>query len=365
MSAPARSARSAGPPAGPQVDGSPADGPPADAPAGAARHARRLLRWYPGPWRARYGAEFTELLIADLAERPRSRARTLDVIRGGLVARLSGAGLTGHPLDPLSAAGASLATLACCLAAFLVLGGAMWAQLTVGWQWAPPSTPATGVAMVVMSAATACFAVLAALAAAPVAWRAVAAAARRQARGLGRPSLAAAAGALALLAGGRHFGNGWPGTGGHWWPHQGLVPGGVAAFGWACTQSVTSYWAHPGALASFPPAELAWMAASPVAVILLVSGVALLVRRLGLPARVLRFEAWLGSAAALAMAAFLAGAWCWVAEGGPGPRGLFHTGTIDVASLAVMATALATGGQAAYRAHRAAAGPGGTAGSLQ
>jgi hypothetical protein len=44
-----------------------------------------LLRWYPRAWRARYGEEFTELLLADLAERPRSAARTADVIRGGLV----------------------------------------------------------------------------------------------------------------------------------------------------------------------------------------------------------------------------------------------------------------------------------------
>lgn len=29
------------------------------------RHAARLLRWYPAAWRARYGAEFTELLLAD------------------------------------------------------------------------------------------------------------------------------------------------------------------------------------------------------------------------------------------------------------------------------------------------------------
>ena len=34
-------------------------------------------------------------------------------------------------------------------------------------------------------------------------------------------------------------------------------------FGWASTLSVTSYWAHPAALASSPPAELAWMVLSP------------------------------------------------------------------------------------------------------
>ena len=63
----------------------------------AARRAARLLRWYPRSWRDRYGAEFAELLMADMAERPRSRARALDVARGAALARLAAAGLTGFP----------------------------------------------------------------------------------------------------------------------------------------------------------------------------------------------------------------------------------------------------------------------------
>jgi hypothetical protein len=70
-----------------------------------ARRARRLLRWYPPLWRARYGEEFAELLIADLAERPRSWRRTADVARAGLLARLAGAGLATHPLEVLHAFG--------------------------------------------------------------------------------------------------------------------------------------------------------------------------------------------------------------------------------------------------------------------
>ena len=63
--------------------------------SGPRDRAARLVRWYPRAWRARYGEEFTELLIAELAERPRSPSRTADVIRGGLVARLADAGLCG------------------------------------------------------------------------------------------------------------------------------------------------------------------------------------------------------------------------------------------------------------------------------
>jgi len=66
-----------------------------------ARRAERLLRWYPRTWRDRYGEEFAELLVSDIEERPQAPGRTLDVVRGGLVARLSAAGVCGLPLrDP-------------------------------------------------------------------------------------------------------------------------------------------------------------------------------------------------------------------------------------------------------------------------
>jgi hypothetical protein len=328
--------------------------PEAARPPGS-RHAQRLLRWYPRSWRARYGEEFAELLIAEFAEQPRSWRRGADVVRGGLFARLTGAGLTnaslpGDPLDPAAGRRASLATLACSAAVFLTVGATIWAQLTVGWEWAPPATPGATVAMAVMSAAMLLLAVLAFLAAAPVAMAAALAMVRRQAPELRWPAALMAGGALILVLGGRHFGNAWPGTGGHWWLHQGLVPGGIAAFSWACTLSVTSYWAHPAALAWFPAAELAWMALSPAAMLCVVTGTAQLVRRVELSPGVLRHEARAGRAAIGVMTAFLGGALCWVTEGGSGPRGLFQAGAIDVAGLAVMIIALATGWQALQRA---------------
>jgi hypothetical protein len=230
------------------------------------------------------------------------------------------------------------------------LGTAMWAQLAIGWQWAPPATRATAVAMPVMSGSLLWLAVLALLAVVPAAWAAILAVFRRQARGLRAPALLVGAGALALAVGGRHFGNGWPGTGGHWWPYQGLAPGGIAAFGWASTLSFTSYWAHPAALASFPPAELAWMVLSPAAALSLATGAVLLVRRLELSSRVLRYETWIGRAATAGMTVFLAGALCWVEQAGPGPQALFRPGNIDAAGLAVMTAALATGWMAISRA---------------
>ncbi len=64
--------------------------------------------------------------------------------------RLAGAGLCGCAPRAAAQARASLASLACCAAVFLGFGGAMWSQLTIGWQWSEPDTAGT-VATFVMS----------------------------------------------------------------------------------------------------------------------------------------------------------------------------------------------------------------------
>jgi hypothetical protein len=327
-------------------------------PEESARRAAQLLRWYPAAWRARYGDEFAELLIAEFAEQPRSWRRAANVARSGLVARLTRAGLTGHQPESAEQVRAGLATAACCLAAFGAPGIAMWAQLTIGWEWAPPVTVGATIAMAAMTAAAALLAVLALLAFIPLTWSAACSLrhspARRALRG---PALLAMAGAGVLAAGSHHFQNAWPGTGAHPWAEHGLVPAGVAAFSWAATLWVSAYWAHPAALAAFPAAEIAWMVVSPAALIAAVAGMAGLVRRLDLSPRMLRYEVWLASSAAAAMAVFLVGACCWVLAPGSG-SGLFHAGAIDAASLAIMVLALSTARRATGLARKAALGSG-------
>jgi len=316
----------------------------------AARQAARLLRWYPKAWRSRYGEEFAELLIADFSERPRSRARTADVVRGGIVARLAAAGLCGFTLEASAQVPASLTALGCCVATFVSFGAAMWSQLTIGWQWSAPDSAATTAAMVVMSMAMLAFLILALAATIPVLWSAGSRIACGRRHSLLGPAALVVACAVIIFAGGRHFGNGWPGTGGHPWARQGLVPGGVAAFSWASTLSVSSYWAHPGALVGFPVAELAWMALSPLAMVGLAGGAAALVRRTELSARVLAFEARLGAAVCAVMAVFLGGCGAWIIGGGPGPGNLFRPGAIDAAGAVVMTIAFVAARQAARTA---------------
>ncbi len=320
----------------------------------ASDRAARLLRWYPRSWRARYGDEFAELLAAEVSERPRCWRRTANVVRSGVVARLTTAGLSGHRLEPADQVLASLASLGCALAVFLAFGAAMLAQLTIGWQWAAPDTVGTTAAVIVMSGVMLLLVVLAVLAAAPVAVAVMNRIVRRRASGIVRPTLLFLAGTALLVVGARHFGNGWPGTGGHPWAHQGLVPGGVAAFLWASTLSFSSYWAHPGALLSFPPAEVAWMVVSPSAMVCMAVGATKVVRRLELAPTTARYEWRIGRVAAAAMAAFLVGSCSWIIDGGPGPRNLFHAGVIDLVGLVAMTAALLVADHAARNARQAA-----------
>ena len=121
-----------------------------------ADRVHRLLRWYPASWRARYGEEFAELLVAEMAERPRSWRRNADVIKSGLVARCTCAGLSSHQLAPADQARAGLAAVGCAIAAFTAFGVAMLAQLATSSQWASPGSAAAAAGTLVMVVAAAC-----------------------------------------------------------------------------------------------------------------------------------------------------------------------------------------------------------------
>ena len=80
-------------------------------PDAQSRRVLRLLRCYPPEWRARYGDEFSELLLAELADRPWSWRLTVDVARSAAAARLASAGLGGRALEPSQQVRAGLVTL--------------------------------------------------------------------------------------------------------------------------------------------------------------------------------------------------------------------------------------------------------------
>jgi hypothetical protein len=310
------------------------------------RRAVLLSRWYPSEWRVRYGDEFIELLVEDLEERPHSLSRSLDVVRNGLLARVAVAGLGGRSLHPDKDGGRSLAAFTCAASLFVTVALAIWAQLTIGWQWSAPGTVATTAAMFIMTVGVAAIGAACVACAVPLVCLAGRALANGRRTETLRPLSLIVIGLTALTLGTHHFANGWPGTGGHPWAHQGIVPGGIAAYAWASTLFLSSYWLHPAALTNFPGVEVAWMFICPLALASVIVGAAKLVRRLEFSDRILRFERAMGLIVASAMALFLIGAGLWVLDGGTGPRDLFHIGAIDVIELAVLVTSLALAGRA-------------------
>jgi hypothetical protein len=60
--------------------------------ASTDRRIARLLAWYPPDWRARYGAEFSELLRDEISRGHGGLALTLNVVRESNAARVASAG---------------------------------------------------------------------------------------------------------------------------------------------------------------------------------------------------------------------------------------------------------------------------------
>jgi hypothetical protein len=203
--------------------------------------------------------------------------------------------------------------------------------------------------MVVMSSAVVALGLAGLAGVLPVAWTAATHLVRPGGRRLLGPTTLVACALGVLVIGTHHFANGWPGTGGHPWAHQGLVPGGVAAFVWAFTLFVTSYWLHPAALAQFPATEVVWMAVSPLGLVAAAVGCRGLLRRLDVPPRLVGYYRRLAVVVVASMALFVLGASLWVVDGGPGPRNLFHAGAIDVVELALLALMAVVGVRASAR----------------
>jgi hypothetical protein len=154
------------------------------------------------------------------------------------------------------------------------------------------------------------------------------------------PLLVLAIAVAVLVVGGHHFGNGWPGTGGHGENSSGfpVIPAGLQAFAWALSLWVSSIWVHPAWLAALPAQELVWMAVSPIALGAATAAAVTLVRRAELSPRLLGYETGLARLACVIMGVFVGGCGYWISIGG-GP-GLAHSGLIDMAGTAIVAVAL-------------------------
>jgi hypothetical protein len=318
-----------------------------------SRHARSaevraesLLRWYPQAWRSRYGEEFAELLAADLAERPRSLRRTVDLAFSGVLARCSLGGLGNGPIvSPQSA----LTTVGAAMAAFGVCGLSLWSQLLVGWRWSAPDNHAVTFGLVGLSVVVATLSVVALLAASPVIAAVVSAARQRRTRQLLAPLVVVLVAVAVLVAGGHHFAAAWPGSRGRHASLERLLPHGLAGFAWAETLGITAFWAHPSDLLALPTAQIVWSVVSPLAYLMTVVGAVSLVRRVELSPAILAFEARLARVALLGALPCLAAAAWWVVSSHAGPNPVFRAGSLDVLLIVTMIAALGVTNTAARR----------------
>jgi len=317
------------------------------------QRAGLLLRCYSGPWRARYGAEFTELLIEDMTERPRSLSRSANVLATAVISRLRVLVPGAYALDPETEARAAIGALISATGLALALSAALWAQLGTAWSWSAPDGGATA-GLVLLSVG---LGFLAIWSVAGLALPMLHSLLLRPGGGLGPAQRWCActviAGSGLLVLGARHFANSWPGTGGPHGHGSVILPPGLAAFGWAATMWLSSYWSHPTALVHFPAAELMWMVLSPLALgAVLVAGRCLLVSASRSPAQ-LRSQARLSLLGPAGIFLVLAGAMSWVVGEGAGPRGLFQVGTLDDAATAGLGVAWVVAVLAAQGARRA------------
>ena len=306
----------------------------------ADTRAARFVRWYPKDWRARYGDEFSELLAEQIADQPRSWARSFDIAIGAIMARLAALGLSGTTVNPSDQPRRSLATLGCALAVFMTFAISIWSHLTVAGRLADPATTATHTAILIMTLAVVICVGAAGVGSVPIVWMATKAATRRSGGRLRTPTMLLLAGTATLIVGAIAFHNGWTGTGGEPWSQQSIGPSGPASFLWASTLAVSAYWAHPAILLGLPLSEIAWMAISPIALIVSIVGGAKVVRRLDLSPRLMRFLARSAQVATAGLGLFLFGTLTWLLDGGSGPAHLFQAGTVDRVGLVVMAGTL-------------------------
>ncbi len=270
-----------------------------------------LIRLHAPAWRSRYGAEFEQMLLDELADAHQPPGWWLNIAAHALRTRL-----------PRAPRRSTLATV------FGLLALALWAQLAVGWQWAPPADPSTRLGMELMTAGL-------------LVLLAITVATTVRTAALNLSSLPRAACAVALLTavalayGAIRIGSVWPGTGGHAWAGRALVPAPLARPAWALTLWISSYWAHPHALQALGWTLEAWMIACPVLLLTLASSMRKLLR--AAPASraspLVTATPLLRIARGGAMLTFLVGAACWTVYGSAGPHRLFAAGRIDLVLL--------------------------------
>src|SRR5580698_5541357 len=101
-------------------------------PMGARPTTSTMLRWYPAPWRARYGDEFAAMIEDDLAGRRPTMRYRLSIARSGLNQQLRTVGLSGDSVPPSDRVRGGALSVLCAFALF-VIPGVAFAKISEHW----------------------------------------------------------------------------------------------------------------------------------------------------------------------------------------------------------------------------------------
>jgi hypothetical protein len=101
------------------------------------RRAKRLLKFYPQPWRDRYGAEFIDFMEQSIDDVPYNPKRTANIINKSLKSRIAEVGIMGPSLDSANASRTALSTSTVLTTFFTVFALFYWSCAMVSWNSNP------------------------------------------------------------------------------------------------------------------------------------------------------------------------------------------------------------------------------------
>ncbi|MGD0055524.1 MAG: hypothetical protein ABSC34_08840 [Acidimicrobiales bacterium] len=240
--------------------------------------AQRLARWYPVAWRQRYGDEFIDHMEQEIAERPHSIARTLNIVYRATRARLGDAGVLSATIGTSNQTRAAVASTFALAGVFLAIAFNFWASAMINWNGGAHISPVTVTwctgAITVLVAVMALGVTLMYVSLLGVAVRRIV---HHRAKRITAPLAVVLASTLYLVYAARESLRFVIARGGIAWGHPGWAIKQLAGVSQAVTSSVYLAWMSPSR--AFDPGSNFVNALMPFVLVTLCLGVATLVRR--------------------------------------------------------------------------------------
>jgi hypothetical protein len=286
------------------------------------RRAIRLLRWYPVSWRSRYGEEFLDHLEQEFADRSVDFRRTLNIAYNGLVARVADVGLLSCEVNVESQTRAAVGTTFVLSAMVTFIALDFWSRAMLAWNGTSLSSIPDSITTGVLTVATGLLVVVLWVIVLMVAYCIVRQIISGRARGLVVPSVFAMGSGGFLLYVARFFPmgvaryvHGAAGFSGIRFSNPGQVINALAQITWDVTQSWIGPW-HQGQ-PRIPIMQTVMNDCVPIAVMVFSVALALLVRRVEAPRKVVGLGSKSVALLWTLISVFIVTYFIWSSVGGP------------------------------------------------